>query len=935
MRRLFLFAFLLSACGSPSPKPDLSHCDLSRDPWEEKDELQLFPQGVGEGGGVFGRWVPGALGLVEYDYTLNEEEDPRALWVETSGRTRRDHLFFLGNRRLNVIATSENPIEVYLQDRGIEVYTRYDPETRNYGAGWSLLRLDPGTAGEKVLPFLSGFSSFPLQKVRRFGIGYLRRIECDGVIRLDRILWIPQGTAPVLISEVRLTNVDDRPHRLEHYEVWDVNRIALEPHLVRSGTLYPGIPASSDRLRRKLNTPFLLRGVHLPREARLTFQPKPGISLPPPDAFAYSNSYPFDAILHSFQTPPEVFFTDGRAGWDLRQESFPSLSPDPLPLTEALDQPGVLVARSDLSLKPGESRILRYAFALTRTGESFPFEEISGGDPGTSSSSFPSSKFTEDLLKRTAKVVRLEVDPALFPPELPYAGDLSRELTWHAGFLENAGGWQEYFQHFIVNQGSAYLYLHGADGAVRDFVLTALPLIYISPDLAREILLYSARMRHCATGGFSYAVGGYGYLSSAVIHFRPSDLDLFYFLGIAEYIAATGDLSILDAEEPLWPRENCPRVPLRDHLRIAWNYLTQTIGLGPHRLVKLGSGDWDDSITFFAKDRSQVVLYGESVANSALASFAVGWLGSAVSEAGEKGLGEELLRFSQDQSQAVAHEFTGRWYRRAWFDPDHPFGDEVIFLFPNALALIANIPDPSQAGTLIENLDRYLARPSTTSLIQFYYLTPPPGVLEGATDQGSTNPAITALGVWGISHYDWQRAFLYFLRNTMVHRARVFPELWYGIWSGPDAYYTSLHPRAGESWASPVTPMKDLPVFNSNYHLGPLLSALRLAGVEPVSYETKEGPRLFLGICPRFPPASFKVSFPLLKMEAHGKGYTFRYNPPGSGRVRFLFCLRSPKASARYQGEELKRLAPDRAFWEGEIEPQNPITIEVEESNLP
>jgi len=43
----------------------------------------------------------------------------------------------------------------------------------------------------------------------------------------------------------------------------------------------------------------------------------------------------------------------------------------------------------------------------------------------------------------------------------------------------------------------------------------------------------------------------------------------------------------------------------------------------------------------------------------------------------------------------------------------------------------------------------------------------------------------------------------------------------------------------------------------------------------------------------------------------------------------------SPKGSARYQGEELKRLAPDRAFWEGKIEPQNPITIEVEESNLP
>lgn len=919
---LVLLAAFGNSCRSSLPKGS-GECQFPPQPWDGLFESQTFPQDQQKGNGIFGFWTKGPFGLPEYEYTLDEERDPRALWRDTSGRLRRDHWFFLGNRRLNVVAVNRGYVEVYLQDRGIEAWTRYDPATRNYGGGFSLIRMI--TEQEKrILPLLSGIGEPRHKRRRRFGTGYLLREECAGDLLVRRILWLPQGEEPFLVSEVEIINQSQRARDFEHDEVWDVNRIPLEPHLLRSGTLYPEIPTASDNLRARLNEPFLIRGIHREREARLTFQPKPGVNLPRRDRYAYTNFYPYDAFLYSFQDPPDGFATDGHSGWDL-ENSHVSFQEEPLPLSEAQGQVGVLVARRTLHLEPGESVVLRYAFGFTRPGEPAPV-------PLTfftsSSVSFPSTEFVNNLSERTRSLVEFSAPTSFFPEDLHLRDELSRELSWHAAFLENAGGWQEYFQHFIVNQGSAYLYLHGADGAVRDFVFTLVPLIYIAPDLAREILLYSAGMRRKDIGGFAYAVGGYGYLSSAVIHFRPSDLDLFFFWGLAEYLAATGDDSILSTPEPLWPREESPPLPLRDHLHLAWQYLRDTIGIGPHGLIKLGSGDWDDSITFFAPQRSQAILYGESVANSALAAFAAPWLGAALKEKGDPRLGDELLRLGELSAHSVAKEWTGRWYRRAWFDPDHPFGDEVVFLFPNALAMIAGIPDSEQAKILKENLLRYLQASTPVSLIQFFYLAPPPGILSGATDPGSANHAITALGVWGMAKYDPREAWVQFLRNTMTRKAEAFPAIWHGVWSGPDAYYASLAPAPGETWASPVTPMKDFPVFNSNYHVGPLLGLLRLAGVEPTTVSTSSGSRLALMVCPRFPPGDLYLEFPVFTLKIRGSGYEWRYRPRMRGVLRFAFCVPATRGMVRTQDTPLETHG-DLALWEGEGVPGSEILFEV------
>ena len=124
----------------------------------------------------------------------------------------------------------------------------------------------------------------------------------------------------------------------------------------------------------------------------------------------------------------------------------------------------------------------------------------------------------------------------------------------------------------LVPQGSAYLYLHGADGAPRDQSLFAIPLTYLRPDLARDTLRLIMRMTDSETGAIPYAFAGYGIHDGAGVHEHPSDLDLFFLLGLGEYLAATGDLAFLDSVEPYYPRGSRSGTVL-DHVRTAFDHL--------------------------------------------------------------------------------------------------------------------------------------------------------------------------------------------------------------------------------------------------------------------------------------------------------------------------------------------------------------------------
>src|SRR5205085_4097993 len=103
---------------------------------------------------------------------------------------------------------------------------------------------------------------------------------------------------------------------------------------------------------------------------------------------------------------------------------------------------------------------------------------------------------------------------------------LHREMAWHAYYLQSATGYSDWFQSHFVAQGSAYLYLHGFDGAPRDHALFAMPLTYLNPRLAREILRFMMQLRRGSDGALTYAYQGHGVLENAQIHTAPSDLDI-------------------------------------------------------------------------------------------------------------------------------------------------------------------------------------------------------------------------------------------------------------------------------------------------------------------------------------------------------------------------------------------------------------------------
>jgi hypothetical protein len=73
-----------------------------------------------------------------------------------------------------------------------------------------------------------------------------------------------------------------------------------------------------------------------------------------------------------------------------------------------------------------------------------------------------------------------------------------------------------------------------------------------------------------------------------------------------------------------------------------------------------------------------------------------------------------------------------------------------------------------------------------------------------------------------------------FAKTTLANHAELYPDTWYGIWSGPDAFYGDMGDPvlAGQTWDFNLADgMVDWPVTNMHSHSQPLLSSLRLAGI--------------------------------------------------------------------------------------------------------
>jgi hypothetical protein len=697
---------------------------------------------------------------------------------------------------------------------------------------------------------------------RVFGIGYFETAMTYRSIRTTRRVYAPYGDDPAILSDVRIENLGPTAVDLRYYEYWDVNVCQLKLQLLRSNPF----SAAGDDERRELNKNFTLFCTRDDdgRALRIRQQPSSQAARPAGEV-SEIDWEPGEVFLADLsERPPAAQYTDkatffGEGGARLpdavRERRAGEIgAPDGAPLDGSMP---CWVLRHDVRLEPGQSTDLRFAYGAIRPGTTLAFlDKYRAGDPLAA---------TLDTWKGCLARFTTGEDPAL-----------QREMAWHAYNLLSATVYHAFYQAHVVPQGSAYLYLHGADGAPRDQALFAVPLTYLRPELARETLCLIMRLAHADTGAMTYAFAGHGHHSDALgIHAAPSDLDLFFLLALSEYLAATGDMDFLDVEVPFYPPGARPAphvgVTVLDHVRVAVKHLIESVGIGEHGLIRIGDGDWSDGIVFetamrdgplgVAFDNSKE--HGESVPNTQMALVVLP-LAASIVERRDPELADRMRGLLPGLRAALANQWTGHWYTRAVLRDalNRPVvvGDDFIDLESQPWALISGCAaEMGVEATLIESVKTLLDDPSPI----------------GATlrERGMVWPAVSQLLTWGYTRSRPDLARRSLRRHTFAAHAQAFPEMWINIWSGPDGVH-GAHADAdnpGGAWFSPATPMTDFPVMNANPHAMALLGLLRVCGVEP----SPLGDGLL--IAPRGAPARFVLDVPLLRLEVAPGSITGEY----------------------------------------------------------
>jgi hypothetical protein len=896
---------------------------------ETSGDVHTF-QPTEEGSGIFGRWQLDANSLPCYQYELDQYADPRAFFPNSAGIDRRDHWHQIGNDRITGLASNDGTVQVYIGDRGgvfLNLFAARDepevPETvvktlperllafarqaltlvsriffrlqfwwrrQRVGRPHTSQRVQQVTSHDlcprgamplqpdatsqaatvQIEParfaYTGGFgyvndraetwsTAFRYRKPgteiqRVFGLGYYETKTDYRNVRVTRRVYAPYGDHPYLIADVEFENLGTDTAELRYYEYWDVNVYQLKLQWLRGDPF----AAAADEERSAINHLFLPQMIWDEEAHALRFHQQYIHDDFDPDAVSEIDFSPADIFLADLTARPAAYYTDKFAffgdggpteprGVRERYDTIPDA-----PSTDSM--PYCMVLRCDLSLASGQKQSQRYAYGTVRPGGTLHFlDEFRHGEWLSQ---------TLDCWKKQVLYFHTGSDPAL-----------KREMAWHAYYLLSAAVYNAYYRTHLIPQGSAYLYIHGADGAPRDQALFSIPLVYLRPDLARDTLRLIMSLQHHRTGAIPYSFSGHGYQHNAHIHDAPSDLDLFFLMAFNEYLAATGDIEFLDGDVPYYSAGEAPQLPpgalgrtVLDHVRAAVVHLVNAVGTGEHGLIRIGDGDWSDAVVFETVTRIGGVLFpawfenskahGESIPNTQMALHVLPQT-IALLQDHDPELSAQLRQFLSGLEEAVQRQWNGRWYTRAILrDPQNRpviLDNNRINLESQIWALISGAARRNGSeGALLRSVAALLDDPSPTGA----------PILEGE----QVWPAISQLLTWGYCRNHPELAWRSLLRHTFAAHSAVFPDIWINIWSGPDAVYckaSTINP--GGTWQSAATPMTDFPVMNSNPHAMALLGLLRVCGIEP----SDDGQGLVID--PHVPRERFTLDTALLRLD--------------------------------------------------------------------
>ena len=754
---------------------------------------------VARDGGCFGAWREDEHGLPAFavaddlatrsDLVL-PDGDPRRVWHQ------------VGNDRISATAHAGGWLTLYSAEAGLVRLSSVDPSRPNeLGGTWRVADDD----GADIVRF-----DHPALDVT-WGVGQATWMgNCDG-IRVHRTVWAPFGDLPVLRIDVSL-HADSGLPAGRFCEQWGFSPYPVVLVSLMSRSLPP---PESHPARLRLLWRLMFAATHLSRElveagrrllaTRLALVPEVD-----PDT---------GAVLLS---------VGGRA---------PGMPTRPSALAAI---PGVVFVAplNSINVTP----IIERAGRRTTVGL---HATLPAGERETHLSFVVGLASQEEVRKVIARAATAERSTSAAAWRRPWqldVGDatLRRESQWHAAMLRSSQLHSAVLGSSYVPQGSAYGFLHGIEGVPRDYAISAVGLAHVHPEGAKDLLRTMLRMMD-PDGNVLYGHTGAGFVTSAGFHTDPSDLPIALLWTITEVVWATGDTALLDEPIGFRPRRRgtAEATTVRERALLLWRRLRDHVGLGPHGLVRVCSGDWNDPISAMAPDRRAFRRHGESTYNSAFACYVLPRAAMLLRPTHPK-VADEIDAFVDRLRAAVAQMWQGRWFLRGHDgrtglpSSATAIGADHLFLDANAWCLIAQVGDDGMRRTLVEEIATRSDEPSPIGALA---LDRPHKVRGGILPDGwDTNggiwAALNAFLTWGYALHDPDLAWRSLHKQGFAAHASAYPRVWYGIWSGPDAYNAHYAEQPGETFVQPATPMQEFPVMNSNAEAGPLLATLKVFGIE-------------------------------------------------------------------------------------------------------
>ncbi|MFX0058990.1 MAG: GH36-type glycosyl hydrolase domain-containing protein [Candidatus Hodarchaeota archaeon] len=848
------------------------------------------------GSGYFGEWIEDEHGLPAYKYTCDQINDPKAITpVNEEFRSKTDHSFLVGNDRLVGVASNYGYIQVRQDEGGPKYLNDYDPENQQYAGGFGYL-ID----GEH---FLSTFySDHTKQFERYYGIGYMRRIVGDQFYTIDQIIYAPFGDDPILISQVKITNKKNDGVNLRWIEYWGCQMYQFTINSYGLALAKKDL-SFANKHRRDINKQFKHKFSVIGDNLGL-FEEK----------FLKSNKTKkeknnIDTKNESKKVTKKLSFEDWNPrptfliSLDKKADNLYNNSPEffgrkdvyspeniHIPLNHDLsrtDENCAMFIERKFFLEPGQTTTMYFVFGYLPEGFNL-----------NSLIKKYKNKISEGWLKSSinwaANLLKLNIANESW---------INREIIWHNYYLRSAMTFDDYFQEHILSQGYVYQYIIGFQGAARDPLQHAKPFLFCEPLIVKEILRYTLKEVQ-SDGHIPYAITGSGII--APLSYKPSDLELWLLWLISEYVLITRDKDFFDEILPIYPiyGKKAKKLKVREIVSLCYKYFSEIIGTGQHGLQRLSNGDWNDTIVIGhvpEENHTDIIENAESVLNSTMAVYILNLYAEMLTFLGEKEATKKISEYANSLKDAVKQQWTGKWFKRAWLTESIGWiGEDQLWLEPQPWAIIAGITDMEHRNLLINNIDELLRKSSSIgAMLQSEGLKNLKKLL-GLGSNAGIWPSINGTLIMALSLIDGNMAWDEWKKNSLAYHAENYPDVWYGIWSGPDTYNSNLSKYPGhtvfneflltgdpkdniEALTSTGLNFTDFPVLNLHSHAWLLYNCIHLIGAK----FTKEG----IEFSPVLPKDKYEFNTKILGFKKSKMGYSGWYSPLEEGNWKITLHL--------------------------------------------